>query len=91
MVLKGIVVAPRWSTTSSSIVGIVVEPLVLELLSQSNATINEDFSKEHLLDNCVKDKGEMACVGYVCPLVGPAEGDGNLGPWAKARISGGIF
>ena len=43
MVLKGIVVAPRWSATSSSIVGVVVEPLVLELLSQTNAVLHLVF------------------------------------------------
>ena len=43
MVLKGIVVSPRWSTTSSSIVGIVVKPLVLELLSQTNAVLHLVF------------------------------------------------
>ena len=31
VVLKGVVVVPRWLVTSVSIVGIVVEPLVLEL------------------------------------------------------------
>jgi len=43
VVLKGIVVAPRWSATSSSIVGVVVEPLVLELLSQTNAVLHLVF------------------------------------------------
>ena len=33
VVLEGIVVAPRWSEISSSIIGIVVQLLVLELLS----------------------------------------------------------
>ena len=43
MVLKGIVVAPRWSVTSGSIVGVVIEPLVLELLSQANAVLHLVF------------------------------------------------
>ena len=32
--------------------------------------------------------GETPYVGYVYPLVGPAEGDGDLGPWAIARVGG---
>ena len=40
MVLKGIVAAPRWSVTSSSIVGIGVELLILELLSQTEAVLH---------------------------------------------------
>ena len=43
MVLKGIVVAPRWSATSSSIIGVVIEPLVLELLGQTNAVLHLVF------------------------------------------------
>ena len=43
VVLKGIVVAPRWSATSGSIVGVVIEPLVLELLSQTNAVLHLVF------------------------------------------------
>ena len=43
MVLKGIVVAPRWSATSNSIIGVVIEPLVLELLSQANAVLHLVF------------------------------------------------
>ena len=33
----------------------------------------------------------MPCLGYVCPLVGPAEGDGDLRPWAIVGASGGVF
>jgi len=43
VVLEGIVVAPRWSTTFGSIVGVVIEPLVLELLSQANAVLHLVF------------------------------------------------
>ena len=39
VVLKGVVVVPRRSTTSGSIVGIIIEPLVLELLGQTNAVL----------------------------------------------------
>ena len=44
MVLEGIVVAPRWSATSSSIVGVVVQLLVLELLSQTEAVLHLVFA-----------------------------------------------
>ena len=40
MVLKGIVVVPRWSVTSSSIVGIVVQLFVLEFFSQPEAVLH---------------------------------------------------
>ena len=40
MVLEGIIVAPRWSATSSSIIGVVVQLLVLELLSQAKAVLH---------------------------------------------------
>ena len=43
MVLEGIVVALRWSATSGSIIGVVIEPLVLELLSQDNAVLHLVF------------------------------------------------
>ena len=33
----------------------------------------------------------MPYVGDVRPLVGPAEGDGDLRPWAIAGVGGGIF
>ena len=33
----------------------------------------------------------MPCVGNIHPLVGPAEGDGDLGPWVIAGVGGGIF
>ena len=33
----------------------------------------------------------MPCGGNIRPLVGPAEGDGDLGPWAIAGVGGGIF
>ena len=33
----------------------------------------------------------MPYVGDVCPLVGPAEGDGDLGPRTIAGVGGGIF
>ena len=40
VVLEGIIVAPRWSAISSSIVGIVVQLLVLQLLSQAKAVLH---------------------------------------------------
>ena len=43
MVLKGVVVVPRWSATSGSIIGIVIEPLVLELPGQTNAVLHLVF------------------------------------------------
>ena len=49
------------------------------------------FLKKHLLDGCVKDEGETPYVGNVRPLVSPAEGDGDLRPWAIAGVSGGVF
>ena len=33
----------------------------------------------------------MPYVENIHPLVGPAEGDGDLGPWAIARVGGGVF
>ena len=38
-----------------------------------------------------RGRGETPCVGDVHPLVGPAEGDGDLGPWAIARVGGGVI
>ena len=43
------------------------------------------------MDGGVEDEGETPYVGDVRPLVGPAEGDGDLGPWAIAGVSGGVF
>ena len=40
MVLEGIVVARRWSVTPSSIVGVVIQLFVLELLSQTKAVLH---------------------------------------------------
>ena len=40
VVLEGIVVAPMWSAISNSIVGVVVQVLVLELLSQAEAVLH---------------------------------------------------
>ena len=58
---------------------------------QSVATINEHFYEEHLLYGCVEDEGKTPCVGNIRPLVGPAEGDGDLGPWAIAGVGGGFL
>ena len=33
----------------------------------------------------------MPCVGYVCALVGPAEGDGDLGPWVIAGVGSDVL
>ena len=33
----------------------------------------------------------MPCVGNVHPLVSPAEGDGNLGPWAIVGVGDGVL
>ena len=43
VVLKGVVVVPRWSATSCSIVGIIVEPHVLELPGKTNAVLHLVF------------------------------------------------
>ena len=43
MILEGVVIAPRWSATSSSIVGVVIQLLVLELLSQTEAVLHLMF------------------------------------------------
>ena len=40
MVLEGIVIAPRWSATSGSVVGVVVQLFVLELFSQTEAVLH---------------------------------------------------
>ena len=40
MILEGVVVIPRWSVTSGSIVVVVVVLLGLELLSQAKATLH---------------------------------------------------
>ena len=49
------------------------------------------FPKKHFLDGCVEDEGEMPYVGDVHPLVGPAEGDGDIEPGAIARVGDGVF
>ena len=43
VVLEGIVVAPRWSAISSSIVGVVVQLFILELLDQAEAVLHLVF------------------------------------------------
>ena len=58
---------------------------------QSAPTVNEYFSKKYFLDSCIKDEGETPYVGDVYPLVGPIEGDGDLGPWAIAGVGDGVF
>jgi len=40
VVLEGIVIAPRWSETFGSVVGVVVQLFVLELLSQTEAVLH---------------------------------------------------
>ena len=40
MILEGIVITPRWSAASSSVVGAVVQLLVLELLSQAKTVLH---------------------------------------------------
>jgi len=40
VVLEGIVIAPRWLAASSSVVGVVVQLSVLELISQTNAFLH---------------------------------------------------
>ena len=47
--------------------------------------------KSTFLDGCVEDKGETPYVGFVYPLVVPAKGDGDLGPWAIAGIGDGFL
>jgi molybdopterin biosynthesis enzyme MoaB len=55
VVLKGVVVVPRWSATSSSIVGVVIEPLVLELPGQTNAILHLVFSVLVKRAHAIKD------------------------------------
>ena len=43
------------------------------------------------MDGCIEDEGETPYVGDVCPLVGPTKGDGDLGPWAIARVGSGVL
>ena len=43
VVLEGIVIAPRWSAASGFIVGVIVQLLVLELLSQAEAVLHLMF------------------------------------------------
>ena len=40
MVLEGIVIAPRWSAASGSVVGVIVRLFVRELLSQAEAVVH---------------------------------------------------
>ena len=40
MVLEGIVIAPRWSAASSSVVAVIVWLFSLELLSQAKAVLH---------------------------------------------------
>ena len=40
MILEGIIITARWSVASSSIVGVVVQLLILELLSQAEAVLH---------------------------------------------------
>ena len=43
VVLEGIVITPRWSATSGSVVGVVVQPFVLEHLGQAKAVFHLVF------------------------------------------------
>ena len=43
MILEGIVIAPRWSAAFGSIVGVVVQLFVLELLSQAKVVLHLMF------------------------------------------------
>ena len=52
---------------------------------------NEHFSEKYFLDGCIEDEGETPYVGDVHPLVGPTEGDGDLGPGVIARVGDGVF
>ena len=40
VVLEGIVIVPRWSATSDSVIGVIVQLLVLELLNQAEAVLH---------------------------------------------------
>ena len=40
MILKGIVIAPRWSAASGFVVGVVVWFFILELLSQAETVLH---------------------------------------------------
>ena len=43
MVLEGIVIAPRWLAAFGSVVGVVIQLFVLELLSQTEAVLHLVF------------------------------------------------
>ena len=43
------------------------------------------------MDGGIEDEGETPCIGDVHPLVSPAEGDGDLEPWAIAGVGGGVL
>ena len=43
VLLEGIVIAPRWSATSGSIIGVVVQLFVLEFLGQAEAVFHFVF------------------------------------------------
>ena len=49
------------------------------------------FLKKQFLDGCVEDEGETPCVRDVRPLIGPAEGDGDLRPGAIAGVGDSVF
>ena len=38
-----------------------------------------------------RTRGKTPHVGYVRPLVGSAEGDGDFGPWTIAGVGGSFF
>ena len=58
---------------------------------QGASTVDEYFPKKHFLDGCIKNEGEMPCVRDVRPLVGLAEGDGDLRLGAITRVGDGVF
>ena len=49
------------------------------------------FLKKQFLDGCVEDEGETPCIRDVRPLIGPAEGDGDLRLGAIARVGDDVF
>ena len=83
MVLEGIVVAPRWSATSSSIIGVVVQLLVLELLSQTEAVLHLVFGGFVKRARAVKD---LLVLFVIVALGTRLTNGGDYVVWLEAAI-----
>ena len=83
MILEGVIVVPRWSTTSGSVVVVVILLFGLELLSQAKAVL-------HLV-LAILVEGARAFEDFLVLLVVIAFGarfinDGNNVVWSAAAI-----